>query len=656
MIGSGWGFDQRMSLGILYFVLVAVGCSGSDKDLVNVVNAPPTILSVTATPDTVAVGENSIIVCRAVDEENDPLTFAWSAEVGSFQGSRSDSTIVWNPPVGLEGLVTLTVVAKDRTRESAPASVDLLIVGETGSLTGTVVDRSNNVPLASALVSVGTRTTETNPEGVYSFASLPVGTQSLSVAIEGYTTFSRTIEIRLGENSLDVTLTAATSVGAVAGRITNSLGSPLEGATCRIGDRIATSAVDGTYRMEEILRQTHILQVTRPGYLFSSQSIVLDSEELAVDVTLDATSPTFPSSVVAEKNGETITITWPASAEDTVTEYQVYQRVDRETTTAIPGARVSSSNRRYVLTGEANRRYRFRISAINFEAEESTVSAESNMVVLIPLTDQVPIPAGPVVIGATPGGWVGEDWGTEDHPANAIEVGAFSIDVSEVTNHQYRAYVYEARSTAAVSIETEDGNNGVYADGTQLLNFNASKLGHDDVTGEFTIVPGFEDHPIVGVSWYGAKAYADHFGLRLPSEVEWEKAARGTSTESGTYPKTNVGYGTLYPWGNEAPQLSLANFDNLASGTLSVRTLEEGATIHWSAPIYHMAGNVSEWCEDWLGLYQAPHAPPSMGDRKVLRGGSWSDDDSQLRNGARPSWDPVVGSPSFGFRCVTDGR
>jgi iron(II)-dependent oxidoreductase len=194
---------------------------------------------------------------------------------------------------------------------------------------------------------------------------------------------------------------------------------------------------------------------------------------------------------------------------------------------------------------------------------------------------------------------------TNETPLHKIEIEPFYIDIHEVTVKQYRTFLTETGYQQPAYWQPEFDR---------------------------------PDDPVVGITWYDALAYAIWADKRLPTEAEWEYAARGGSV------------GTIYPWGNE-PNRKKANYSS--SGISPVeRFTPNGYGIH------DMIGNVWEWCADWYSasFYQSsPKSNPEgpvMGTHKVLRGGTWYSNEEQIRITNRYFALPDIKSFHIGFRCA----
>lgn len=243
------------------------------------------------------------------------------------------------------------------------------------------------------------------------------------------------------------------------------------------------------------------------------------------------------------------------------------------------------------------------------------------------LGEMVTVPAGKFQMGTDL-----KNADAPSHPQHAVELKAYRIDKYLVTNAQY------ARFVAATGHRVpSDWKDGKIQQGTLL-------------------------HPVTMVSWYDAAAYAKWAGKRLPTEAEWEKAARGTDARR-------------WPWGNEMDPKRLNTYYNMGSAT-DVTAFPNGASPYG---LLDMAGNVDEWVEDDFEPYKGTDAEPEVfkgkiakvqsdqdqsmklsdqvpveGKYKVLRGGSWKGDPFSTASYHRDySW-PNYASDFYGFRCASD--
>lgn len=220
---------------------------------------------------------------------------------------------------------------------------------------------------------------------------------------------------------------------------------------------------------------------------------------------------------------------------------------------------------------------------------------------------------------------------TDERPAHEVFVQSFMMKETEVTNEEYAEFLNE--------IENIKSN---------WININKADI--EFYNGEYRAVRGKEDLPVVYVSWYGARAYATHYGGRLPFEAEWEYAAYG-----GKYEKQ-------YPWGNDefADGKRMANYDYSRSdvGSGSSSTQSVGSYDPNEYGLYDIAGNVWEWCEDWYSdeYYEESEvfvpAGPIKGKYKVKRGGSWFNNETTIRVTNRGYSRPGQMMRDTGFRYV----
>jgi formylglycine-generating enzyme required for sulfatase activity len=218
----------------------------------------------------------------------------------------------------------------------------------------------------------------------------------------------------------------------------------------------------------------------------------------------------------------------------------------------------------------------------------------------------------------------------DESPERLVDLGGYAIDRTEVPWRDYRACVDAGRCPAPQLDRcwVWTGLDAGFVEGAPLP---AAMLA--------------DDHPVVCVSWDEAQHFCGELGMRLPTEAEWERAARGVDRR-------------IHPWGDEAPDCTRAVLDGCGGTTAAVGTHPAGAS---PVGALDMAGNVFEWIHDWwdergYGRYAMPsaHDPsgPSDGEVRGVRGGSYYSGEQDLRAGYRYGLDPHARLGIVGFRCA----
>ena len=283
----------------------------------------------------------------------------------------------------------------------------------------------------------------------------------------------------------------------------------------------------------------------------------------------------------------------------------------------------------------------------------------------------IDVPAGDFIMGTNRGL-------VPDGPEHVVYVDAFRIDKYEVDNVQFIAFLNDRnRGTKTVGRtapwQTDEdiayqnaANRNLDAEDNVLYNLDFSEAdirisidvlagleGDDDegsedlgrtIKDEYVLKAFYlANRAVTNVTWFGARAYCEWRGLRLPTEAEWEKAARGTD-------------GRPYPWGTATPTPEHANIGDLVGRTVDVGSYPKGVSPYGT---HDMSGNAWEWCKDWFSPIYYEDSPrenpkgPETGLNRVLRGGSWRFRD--LADTTTRWFDaPFLTDDKVGFRCASD--
>jgi formylglycine-generating enzyme required for sulfatase activity len=202
-----------------------------------------------------------------------------------------------------------------------------------------------------------------------------------------------------------------------------------------------------------------------------------------------------------------------------------------------------------------------------------------------------------------------------EQPQHMLYIGSFWIDQTEVTNAQYKKCVDAGRCSAPGSTATST---------------RSSYYGNSQ----------YNDYPVIAVNWDQARAYCEWAGRRLPTEAEWEKAARSSSAR-------------MYPWGSTAPDSSRANFNRDVGDTMKVGSYPLGYSSYGGLD---MAGNVWEWTSSMFKAYpynlSDGREDLASRDKRVVRGGGWESAANMLRSAFHGVSEVTTRAGNYGFRCA----
>jgi len=447
------------------------------------------------------------------------------------------------------------------------------------------------------------------------------------------------------------TVTPGVGNSAVTGRILLD-GNGLSGVTVTMGNFTTKTDENGEYLFTDIAGGTYTLVFDKTDYLFSPETaeITVDDEDVTVGNITASERPPF---------------------------YSVTGHVLSDGT-GIPGVTVimgdvtaeTDDNGVYLFSDITDGAYSITYTKTGFlfEPEAKEITVDGNNVAVDDVSASVfegndphdihgiacvTIPGGTFRMGDVQG------FGTvSELPLHTVTVSTFEMSIYEVTNAQYAVYLNEALLSGDIEISNSryvHGTSGpwsgsMYLDFTLEYYYNSSiacRIEYAD--GTFAVESGKENRPVVGVTWHGAKAFAEHYGLDLPTEAEWEYASRG---------------GREYTYGTHDGTIgtSLANYGKNVGSPVDVGSYSPNPF-----GLYNMSGNVLEWCHDWYDpdYYlespsinpTGPSSPASLEGpsglyNRVVRGGSWLTPESTCRSAWRSGlshWDTAV---HLGFRVV----
>ena len=242
---------------------------------------------------------------------------------------------------------------------------------------------------------------------------------------------------------------------------------------------------------------------------------------------------------------------------------------------------------------------------------------------------------------SVPEGWfiMGDDNGSDDEkPAHRVWLDAYQIEKYEVSAAQFAEFLNTVKDPEKI---------------VQYAEFGCDSCTIMYGGGKYFARLGYENRPANYVSWHGADAYCKYVGRRLPTEAEWEKAARGEDARK-------------YPWGNQEPgnshSLAVYDYDNHSESWTDMKAVDSLSAGKSPYGAHHMAGNVWEWVADWYdenyykqNVVKNPEGS-SNGSLRVLRGGSWCSSADYFRSAYRYNNTPGLRFDGSGCRCAASSR
>lgn len=502
------------------------------------------------------------------------------------------------------------------------------------SVSGRAVDTSGN-GIIGVSVTIPGKSTVTDSTGHFSIEGLENGTYTLSCVKEGFTFEPSSKQFTISGSSLElasVTGTAIPDTYTVTGLIVGPDDEGVAGVLVQLSgnDALESTVTDstGAYTFSGLETGGYIITPLKEGYSFnvaSREAIVADADVTVQTMRVTSILHNITGRVVDENGGGVYGVAVTVSGggmEQTVTTNQFGS---------------------YSFEGAFGTTYSllFEKAEYNFSPSSIDVTVSGSDVTVDDVTasewsggpGDLPAELALVTIPAVSDPYEMSPWGF------SVTLSAYEMSTTEVTNAQYAQYLTQALASGnivASSSSVKGASGGRSAQ--EYLDLDASGCQISYTGGSFTVDSGLENRPVVQVTWYGAKAFAAYYGLDLPTEAEWQYAASG---------------GMNYTYGTDDGTIdgSKANYaNNLGHAT------DVGSYPANPFGLYDMAGNVVEWCHDWLGSYPSGirrnYTGSSSGSERVNRGGYWYTGSGACRVAYRGGSDPDRGYGAIGFRVV----
>ncbi len=242
----------------------------------------------------------------------------------------------------------------------------------------------------------------------------------------------------------------------------------------------------------------------------------------------------------------------------------------------------------------------------------------------VDVSEMVLIPEGEFIMGS--------DNYANERPQQKIYLDSYHIDRFLMTNEDFSQFA----EATGYQTDAEKAGYGSVRFGYRWKKVPSANWRSPD---GLTSIEGIDDHPVTQISFNDALAYCEWKGKDLPTEAQWEKAARGAE-------------GNEYPWGNSEPDDTLANYDEIIGTTTDVELYQKGKSVYG---VYDMAGNVNQWCKDFYSTGEREvenPTGPDGGKEHVVKGGSFIEGGDNLRSAHRDRYESNYTSYLFGFRCA----